>query len=274
MTPSRLYGIWYRNFRMSDLKLPVYVNGKGSPLLMIHGIISDASFFDGISFYLQKDYQLISYDRRGYGAHICGRDEDYSVKVQADDAARILKASTEEPAWILGNSAGGLIAVDLCLRFPELVCGMILLEPSLIFDEDSEKLMDAWNQELNGYLEQKKIKKALVAFSKITGQDSSDSSGGSLQDMKQTYKNLSAFMYGELNEVQRYRPSFDDVRSISIPVTILVTEKGKNTLFAKTSLAGASSLGWPVINVPGFHNTIKDNPAQLAECISDIINNS
>ena len=257
--------------------LSVRKRGTGEPLLMIHGIISDGSFFDEAADCLEKDFTVITYDRRGYGTSEEGKDPaDYTVGAQAEDAAGVLKEYAGEKAWIFGNSAGGLIGVELALRHPELVKGLILLEPSLIFDEESKAMMAAWNGELNGYVREKKIRQAMPAFSRMIEADSpsrekAPQKSMTMAQIRMAYHNLDNFMYGELNEVQTYFPDLETVRGIGVPACILVSRDGAGSMFARTSKAGAAHLGWPVETVPGNHNAAKEESSALAGKVREIV---
>lgn len=251
--------------------LYVCIKGKGKPLAMVHGIISDSTFFEDAMNILADDHQVIAYDRRGYGRSIRRTYSDYSVRVQADDLAGILKSNCREPAWIVGNSAGGLIAVEAAIRYPGMVRGMILVEPSLGYEDAEREKLIQWNEELNGYVKAGRIKNALPAFSRVTGAAETKKNAASFKELKQTYQNLSAFMYGELNEVQRYLPPVGELRKISVPVIVAVTEKGRESIFATSSETGARIIGWPVVTLPGYHNTAKDMPDEFAEKVKEII---
>ena len=249
------------------MKLPVFVAGEGESLLMIHGIISDGSFFHNIAEELKDTYQVIGYDRRGYGHAEKPADDSYTVEAQAEDAAEVIRTYGKAPVWILGNSAGGLIAIELCLKHPELVRGLLLLEPSLAYDEESIALLRAWNEELNGFVQAKRIKRALPAFSRVIGQAETGKSASTLEEMKQTYANLTNFMHGELNEVQHYAPPVDELQQIQQPIRVIITENGRNSIFATSSRHGAEILGWKCCSVPGYHNALKDEAAAAAICI-------
>lgn len=248
------------------------VQGEGAPLLMIHGIISDGSFFEGAARILAEEYQVITYDRRGYGKSL-GTFQDFSVGIQAGDARTILEECCKEPAWVLGNSAGGLIGLELALRYPWLVRGMILVEPSLGYAPEEQEKLRAWNRELNGYLDSGKIKQALPAFARVIGGGENSGKSSSLREMKQTYQNLSNFMYGELNEVQHYLPPSETLAALRVPVAVAVTEQGKEGIFATSSLDGARRLGWPVLKLPGFHNVAKEQPEEFAGRIAAAFKN-
>lgn len=248
----------------------VHRKGAGTPLVMVHGIISDSSFFEESAEILAEDYQVITYDRRGYGENTREKYSDYSVHAQAEDLAEILGTYCSEPAWVVGNSAGGLIAIEAALFYPELIRGMILIEPSLGYEETEREKLLSWNQELNQYVKEGRIKSALPAFSRITGGGKGKKSA-SLKEIKRSYQNLSAFMYGELNEVQRYLPPAESLKRLPMPVLVAVTEGGRNSIFATSSETGAMKLGWPVVTLPGFHNVAKDLPSEFAACIKELL---
>lgn len=252
-------------------KLYVHVRGSGMPLVMVHGIMSDSTFFDGAADALADDYRVITYDRRGYGGS--GREEytDYSVHTQAEDLAEILRDYCSEPAWLVGNSAGGLISIETALSYPELIRGMVLIEPSLGYEKTEREKLLAWNQELNQYVQEGRIKSALPAFSRITGGADAKKEPASLKELKRTYQNLSAFMYGELNEVQRYLPPAGRLKELGMPVTVAVTEKGRDSIFATSSESGARKIGWPVAVMPGYHNVAKDMPCEFAASVRKIV---
>lgn len=74
--------------------------------------------------------RIISYDRRGYGKSEA--PEPYlatTVTEQSEDAAALLLALGAGPALLVGADFGALIALDLCLRRPELVCAAVLADP-------------------------------------------------------------------------------------------------------------------------------------------------
>ena len=214
------------------MNLYSYSTGAGTPLLMIHGIISDGSFFDEAASFLADEYQVISYDRRGYGRSTGEKWTDFSVGAQAEDAARILETYTDQKALLFGNSAGSLIALELAFRYPDMVRGMVLLEPSLAWDEEERAKLREWNRELNTYAASGRIKRAMPAFIRVTGAPASGESAG-LEEMKKTYSNLKNFMFGELNEVQQaYYPSLERCRALEIPVKVAVTRQGASSIFA------------------------------------------
>ncbi len=256
--------------KMPRASLHTTCRGEGAPLLMIHGIISDSTFFEESASILAHFYRVITYDRRGYGLSNQEQYEDYTVSAQAEDAANVLREYCREPAWILGNSAGGVIALELALTHQELVRGLVLLEPSLGYVEEEREKLLAWNRELNGYVAEGKGKKALPAFSRVTGTMQKRESF-SLQELRRTYQNLSVFLEGELNEVQHYLPPIERLQAIAVPVVVAVTERGRKSVFATSSQTGAQKIGWQVVHFPGYHNVAQEMPLDFALMLNGVI---
>lgn len=256
---------------ITESGLFVQVSGKGTPLLLIHGSISDHTFFQECASYLSRAYKVITYDRRGYGKSCTVPYTDYSVSTQADDISEIISTLKLESFYIVGNSAGSLVGIEYALKYPAMVKGMILVEPSLGYEETEYQKLKEWNLELNSYVEKKQIKKALPAFSRITNAPKTANKGFSLEQLKQTYHNLSAFMLGELNDIQGYLPPVSVLQELPMPILVAVTEKGCDCIFATSSLSAASIIGWPVFHLPGYHNVAQDMPLDFAIAINGII---
>jgi pimeloyl-ACP methyl ester carboxylesterase len=93
------------------------------PLLLIHGTGGDASSWDTVVPHLSSRYRVIAYDRSGYGrAHAA----------HAEDARRVLdERAPGEAAFVVGWSAGAIVALELASLHPSRVRGLVLLEPPL-----------------------------------------------------------------------------------------------------------------------------------------------
>lgn len=81
-----------------------------------------------------EKYRALAIDHRDTGDsdHVNGdgADADYSTADQADDAAAFLRAMNAAPAHVVGISMGGFIALNLALRWPELVQSLTLVATS------------------------------------------------------------------------------------------------------------------------------------------------
>lgn len=106
---------------------PTRVEGSGPPILLIHG--TAAAIWGPLPRHLAERWTVISYDRRGFGA--APGPTGTGLPEHVDDAAAILERHGGGPAVVVGWSIGGVIALELALRRPELVRGLVLLEPPL-----------------------------------------------------------------------------------------------------------------------------------------------
>jgi pimeloyl-ACP methyl ester carboxylesterase len=100
--------------------------GAGVPILLIPPAGSTASTWGSAMSELARIGRVIVYDRRGYARS--GGDPVRSISVHTADAASLLELLDAEPAVVVGTSAGAAIAVDLAVRRPELVRGVVAHE--------------------------------------------------------------------------------------------------------------------------------------------------
>src|SRR5947207_12551260 len=113
--------------------LYVETKGKGPVLLLIPGGPTDAGMFTDLAGQLADRYTTVAYDPRGHSrSTLEGEPEDIPVALQADDAAAILAAMGDEPAYVYGNSGGATIGLELVARHPELVRTLVAHEPPLM----------------------------------------------------------------------------------------------------------------------------------------------
>ena len=76
-------------------------------------------------------HRLVFYDLRGHGLSQPKGDSDYTIRTLGDDLLRIMDEVGLDEAVVVGHSVGGMIALDVCRRHPELlgskIAGLVLL---------------------------------------------------------------------------------------------------------------------------------------------------
>lgn len=98
-------------------KLYYEVEGGGHPLLLIHGGLGSLRMWDENVPALAERFQVIRYDTRGFG-----RTETDDVEfTNRGDAAAVLDHLGAQSAHVVGQSRGGMIALDLAIDHPERV---------------------------------------------------------------------------------------------------------------------------------------------------------
>jgi esterase len=119
--------------QVNGVRLYYEEHGQGPPILCVHGTGGSALMWGAAIPELARLGRVIIYDRRG-----CTRSQrpdpydKTSVAEHADDAAALLDALGAAPAAVVGRSYGGGVAIDLALRYPERVRGLVLLEAAIL----------------------------------------------------------------------------------------------------------------------------------------------
>lgn len=118
-----------QSLRLPGVELHYRIEGKGTPLLLIHGTQPDADTWGGCVGELAQYHQVIAYDRRGFSRSVHPPVQDYVT--HAEDALALLRHLQAEPAMLVGWSWGGIIALEMAALAPEAVRQLILAEPAL-----------------------------------------------------------------------------------------------------------------------------------------------
>ena len=99
--------------------------GAGFPVVFIHGVGTPGELWAADLAELATDFRLIVYNRRGYGA------SSRRWSAHAADTVALLEALNAAPAVLVGYSGGAIIAFDLAVQRPDLVAGIIVLDPAV-----------------------------------------------------------------------------------------------------------------------------------------------
>jgi pimeloyl-ACP methyl ester carboxylesterase len=115
--------------------------GQGRPVLMLHGWTCDGTDWSWQAPELERRYRVLVVDQRGHGHSDTPRGS-YRPQVLADDAASLLQAvAPGQAAVVFGHSMGGVVASALAVRHPELVAGLVLVDPTYSASDDTVKAL-------------------------------------------------------------------------------------------------------------------------------------
>ncbi|WP_213774404.1 pyrimidine utilization protein D [Bradyrhizobium sp. dw_78] len=76
---------------------------------------------------LSERFHVIAYDHRGTGANKGALPEGYTIAAMADDVVGILDEAGVGRCHFMGHALGGLIGMELALRAPSRVSGLVLV---------------------------------------------------------------------------------------------------------------------------------------------------
>jgi pimeloyl-ACP methyl ester carboxylesterase len=100
-------------------------DGEGTPVALLHAGVADRRSWRAVAERLTAP--AIAYDRRGFG-RTPPSPEPFT---HLEDLVAVLHATVDWPAWLVGNSMGGALALDAALTVPERVAGLVLIAPGV-----------------------------------------------------------------------------------------------------------------------------------------------
>ncbi|MEH2071518.1 MAG: alpha/beta hydrolase [Nostoc sp.] len=113
------------SYNTTAANLNVYVQGQGFPILALHGHPGSGRSLSVFTNHLSKCYQTFAPDLRGYGkSRYYG---NFDMNDHLNDLEALLDRFDIQKCLLLGWSLGGILAMELALRLPKRVTGMILV---------------------------------------------------------------------------------------------------------------------------------------------------
>ncbi len=101
---------------------------QGPVIVLLHGFGSSTYTWRLNVEELAKKHQVYALDLKGFGLTAKPKDGNYHVGAYADQLRRFLDVMKLPKVILAGNSMGGAVAMNLALRYPERVEGLILID--------------------------------------------------------------------------------------------------------------------------------------------------
>ncbi|MEX2589965.1 MAG: alpha/beta hydrolase [Chitinophagales bacterium] len=117
-------------FEYKDMRIHYCVEGKGEPLVLIHGTASSLHTWEGWVERLKNDFKIIRLDLPGFGLTGPNPSKDYSEELYAEVVEALLKHLNIHKAHIAGNSLGGAVAFHFAALYPEMTKSLVLIDAS------------------------------------------------------------------------------------------------------------------------------------------------
>lgn len=263
------------------------VTGSGIPLLCIAGGGGNGDFFLPLADQLSSNYKVITYDRRANAGSTINSPNEFSIEQQAKDAVAILDETDVDSAYILGNSSGAVIALEVLKKFPNRVKGIIVHEPPLAKTHPQK---DKWL----GF-----FKKCYDASFKLGGPSIAATKflfGIEVPTMQLIKAQFTAERYLKINNIEKqikvpsklaskyliqqellpvvtYEFDEDDIEKHLNKVVLAVGDyaKNNNTFLYQIVESISKTLGVTYVVVPGHHGSFMDDEENWAKAINQII---
>ena len=271
--------------KTETLKVPgasIYyeVRGSGPVLLMMPGGPADAGAFRRIAGYLESDYTVVTYDPRGISHSTLDApvNDERIVQIFADDAHRLLSATSKEPAFVFASSGGATIALELAARHPDQVRTLVAHEPpSAILLPDaagaraqSADIVETYRSAGIGPTMQK-----FMAQTRIRQAPPPPPQGEPTPEMREAMarmqRNMDFWFRHYFQAIGDYEPDFDALKSGSSRIIPGVGKESQGELANEGGLGLAKRLGAEAVVFPGAHGGFDTNAREFAVKLREVL---
>ncbi|MFX1568670.1 MAG: alpha/beta fold hydrolase [Promethearchaeota archaeon] len=133
--------------KINDTELYYEEYGSGFPFLVMHGGLGiDHTYLRPALDPLGEILKLVYYDHRGHGRSGRPHINTISYEQLADDANALSESLGYEKIGIIGNSAGGFVALNFAIHHPDSLSYLILLDTAPAFDHMEEVMTIVQNE--------------------------------------------------------------------------------------------------------------------------------
>lgn len=99
----------------------------GPALVFLNSLGTDLRIWDDVVPHLADRYAIVRLDKRGHGLSDCP-PAPYTLATLTDDVAALLDLLAIETAVLIGDSVGGMMALEFGLRFSERAQALVLCD--------------------------------------------------------------------------------------------------------------------------------------------------
>ena len=143
--------------RVKDVNLDYESMGMGEErIVLVHGSWVNHANWNLVVPALAKSFRVLTYDRRGHSQSEPATGEG-TLDQDIADLGALIEQLDIAPALLVGNSFGGIVALGLALRRPDLVRSLSVHEPpmmGLVAGEPAyQPLLDEVNRRVRAVLE-------------------------------------------------------------------------------------------------------------------------
>ncbi|MBO3749701.1 alpha/beta hydrolase [Streptosporangiaceae bacterium NEAU-GS5] len=271
---------------MSTLSVPgatLYyeTHGSGPVLLIIPGGPTDAGIFTALAAQLSDSYTVVPYDPRGNSRSVPDDPTlDQDMDVHGDDAAALITALGDRPAYVLGSSGGAQIGLNLAARHPDKVRVLVAHEPPcvpLLPEPEAAEGLAGMADVVADY-EKQGVEAGMKRFEQVIGME------GQQQEPPKTPPtpeematwgriggNVEFFLAHGVKPISGYVPDVAALRDGATSVVVGIGADTPNHQIAYRSAKSlAGRLGSAPVVFPGDHGGFASHPAEFAETLRKV----
>jgi pimeloyl-ACP methyl ester carboxylesterase len=123
--------------KINGINIHYRIEGKGFPIILLHGAFSSLHTYDAWAKHLSNHYRVIRYTLPGFGLTGPSPDHDYSMANHINYLTKLLDKLKIDKCHIAGNSLGGWLAWEAVLKSPDRFEKLILISAAGFLDKQS-----------------------------------------------------------------------------------------------------------------------------------------
>lgn len=254
--------------KLSNSDLSFFDEGKGSPLLLLHGFCGSKRYWEKIIPELSKNHRVIAPDLPGHGESSM-RNKRYSIEEIAGEVKELLAYLEIEKITLFGHSLGGYITLAFAEKYADQLNAFSLIHSTAFPDSEEAKEGRVANVEKvreNGI---KELIDGLVPklFSPLNAEKN-------IKDIETTKEiGYGTSAKGVINALlaMKERPDRNSVlENTSLPVLLIAGEKDQIIPAEKTFSVSKDNIKEVTIKDSG-HMSMYENPDELLKAMKILL---
>lgn len=184
---------------VNDIQMYYAEYGEGDPILFIHGGLGSADVWGHQVADFAKDHRVIVADSRGHGRSTRSA-QPFGYDLMTSDYVALLDYLKLDKVTLVGWSDGGIIGIDMAMKNPEKLKGVIAQAANVTTDGVKSDVMK--NKTFNDYI---------------------DVAGETYKKLSPTPNEYDAFV-NQISAMWGSQPAWtaDDLGKIKVPVTLAI----------------------------------------------------
>ena len=232
------------------------------PMLMIHGGLVDCDFFDGSAAILSRLFDVVTFDRRGYGRSDDPPSGEFDLTEQAEDAFAVASTCFDKPFSLITHSVGASIGLALMARYPGAVSRALIHEPLVpgCLPPDSDLAVAVAKTRAKTH----RASIGSIGDGFLFGLAPKDYRAyePSEGERARSARNTSCSIVNEGDLFVRFEPDYQAIARV--PAVVGLGELGRSAPIGMMVETFARRAGMPVAHFPGAHNCPADLPYDFA----------
>ncbi len=245
--------------------------GKGPQMLLIHGAVADGDYFNDSVQILRDFYDVITYDRRGNSRSTYEPGAKFDIAAQADDACALIEELDLKDLFLVGHSAGGMIALETFKRLPGRIKHVVVYEtPMLTLTKKYDPSIVDWVYHMVDINNEGKHKEVAKEFGLSIGL-LDDRAPKKTKDQKQKDRNnFGHFINHEFLPFSFYEPDIKFFKLNAGYITALAGDRNYGGTYHRSMQEFCRLTGCSLLATAGCHNYPYDLPAEFAAMVLGI----